>query len=212
MSEVAWHFFDVFKMVQSVTPYRGVYEPWLVTISVLIAILAAFVALSTSSRIVAATSWRGRWAWTGVGALSMGGGIWAMHFIGMLAFSLPCGITYDPSGTMLSIIPGILASWVALQIISQVTEPGPRRLIAGAVLMGAGIGAMHYSGMAAIGSEASVRYQPAMVTVSIVVAVVLAFISLVVRFRLRHYSVLARLANPIAATIMGLAVAGMHYC
>ena len=155
-----WRILDVFTALKSVTPYRGSYDPWLVATSVSIAILAAFVALSISSRMVAATSWRGRSAWASAGAISMGGGIWAMHFIGMLAFSLPCGISYDPAGTLLSIIPGILASGVALHVISQVSDPGPTRLIAGAIFMGAGIGAMHYAGMAAMRPDALLRYDP----------------------------------------------------
>ena len=59
---------------------------------------------------------------------SMGGGIWSMHFVGMLAFSLPCGITYDPVGTVLSMIPGMLASGIALSAISKPDEPGLSRL------------------------------------------------------------------------------------
>jgi two-component system sensor histidine kinase/response regulator len=212
MSEVTRHILDVFMTVPDVAPYQGAYEPWLVLISISIAILAAFVALSTSSRIVAATSWRGRWAWTGAGALSMGGGIWAMHFVGMLAFSLPCGISYDPLWTMLSMIPGVLASWVALYVISHVTDPSPKRLAAGAVLMGAGIGTMHYAGMAAMRPEALVRYEPGAVAISVIVAVVLAFVSLEIRFRLRRTMISPGLANGAAAAIMGLAVAGMHYC
>jgi NO-binding membrane sensor protein with MHYT domain len=183
----------------------------LVATSVSIAILAAFVALSISSRMVAATSWRGRSAWASAGAISMGGGIWAMHFIGMLAFSLPCGISYDPAGTLLSIIPGILASGVALHVISRVSDPGPTRLIAGAIFMGAGIGAMHYAGMAAMRPDALLRYDPRLVAVSVIVAVVLAFISLEVRFRLRRYMSSDVVATSAAAAILGMAVSGMHY-
>jgi NO-binding membrane sensor protein with MHYT domain len=64
-----------------------------VALSVVVATLAAFVALSISGRIVAANSRPARWAWASAGAICMGGGIWSMHFIGMLAFSLPCGVT-----------------------------------------------------------------------------------------------------------------------
>ena len=120
---MTWSFLDVFGRLGSIAPYRGTYEPWAVALSVAIAILAAFVALSISSRMVAATSLRGRWIWASAGALSMGGGIWGMHFIGMLAFSLPCGVHYDVMGTLVSIIPGILASGVALQVISRVSNP-----------------------------------------------------------------------------------------
>jgi two-component system sensor histidine kinase/response regulator len=211
MGELVRRSLDVFKMINSVAPYHGAYNPWLVAISVQIAILAAFVALTTSSRIVAATRLRERWAWSGIGALSLGGGIWAMHFIGMLAFSLPCGISYDPLGTLLSMIPGILASWIALQIISGVDEPSLKRLVIGAILMGSGIGAMHYSGMAALRSEALVRYHASTVAMSVIVAVLLAFISLAVRLKLRRHYTPNALATGIAASIIGLAAAGMHY-
>jgi two-component system sensor histidine kinase/response regulator len=124
MSALGWRFLDLFEMNEAVARYHGLYEPWLVVISVLIAILAAFVALLISSRMVAAPSRRARWAWASAGAFSLGGGIWAMHFIGMLAFSLPCGVSYSPFGTLLSMVPGILASGVALHVISRIETPG----------------------------------------------------------------------------------------
>jgi two-component system sensor histidine kinase/response regulator len=211
MLALASQIIGVFETLDPATAYRGAYEPWLVATSLGIAILAAFVALSISARIVATTSRRARWAWASAGAVSMGGGIWSMHFIGMLAFSLPCGISYDPFGTVLSMIPGILASGVALSVISQTTGPNLKRLIIGAVLMGAGIGTMHYSGMAAMRPEALLRYDPMLVGVSVVVAVVLAFISLGLRFRLPQSGTLESFATLAAAVVMGCAVAGMHY-
>src|SRR6185312_13045616 len=84
-----------------VPAYDGSYNLGLAALSVLTAVLAAFVALSISDRIAAASSRRARLAWTSAGAVSMGGGVWAMHFIGMLAFSLPCGIGYDMALTLL---------------------------------------------------------------------------------------------------------------
>ncbi|MBV9016817.1 MAG: response regulator, partial [Alphaproteobacteria bacterium] len=119
--------------------------------------------------------------------------------------------TYASVGTVLSMIPGILASGVALRVISQRTDPGFKRLAVGGVLMGAAIGLMHYSGMAAVKPEALLRYDPGLVAVSIVVAVGLAFISLGIRFRFRG-SVASRVAaTALAAPFMGFAVAGMHY-
>jgi signal transduction histidine kinase/DNA-binding response OmpR family regulator/HPt (histidine-containing phosphotransfer) domain-containing protein len=206
-----WRFFPVYDPVASVAAYGGVYNAGLVVLSVVVATLAAFVALSVSGRIVAANSRGAQWAWASAGALAMGGGIWSMHFIGMLAFTLPCGVTYSPVGTVLSMIPGILASGVALHAISQRTDLGFKRLAVGGVLMGAGIGLMHYSGMAAMEPQALLRYDPGLVALSVVVAVGLAFVSLSVRFRFRA-SALSRVgAAALAAPIMGFAVAGMHY-
>jgi two-component system, sensor histidine kinase and response regulator len=211
MLHLDWRFFPVFDAIDPTSAYGDAYSAGLVALSVVVATLAAFVALSTSGRIVAADSRGARWAWTLAGATAMGGGIWGMHFIGMLAFTLPCGVGYDPVGTVASMIPGILASGVALRVISHRTEPGFRRLAVGAVLMGAGIGLMHYSGMAAMQPEALLRYDPMLVGVSIVVAVGLAFVSLGIRFRLRGLGTPGVLATVAAPPVMGFAVAGMHY-
>jgi two-component system, sensor histidine kinase and response regulator len=105
-----WRFLPVYDQIDPTTAHTGGYDIGLVALSMVVATLAAFVALSISGRIVASNSRGARWAWASAGALAMGGGIWSMHFIGMLAFSLPCGITYAPVGTVLSMIPGILAS------------------------------------------------------------------------------------------------------
>src|ERR1700724_2947084 len=93
------HFFPVFDPLAPATAYPGPYNLGLVGPCGGVAILAAFVAFSISGRIAAATTRWARYAWASAGAISMGGGIWSMHFVGMLAFSLPCGIAYDTLGT-----------------------------------------------------------------------------------------------------------------
>jgi PAS domain S-box-containing protein len=211
MLNLDWHFFPVFDRFDPASAYRGTYDLGLVITSVAIAILAALVALSISGRIAAAATPRARYAWASAGAISMGGGIWAMHFVGMLAFSLPCGITYDAVGTLLSMIPGMLASGIALATISKPHAPGLSRLTVSAVLMGAGIAAMHYSGMAAMWPEALLRYDPVLVAISVVIAVVLAFVSLSIRFHAHRLQSSPMAATIIAASVMGCAVAGMHY-
>jgi NO-binding membrane sensor protein with MHYT domain len=105
-----WRFFPVFDLIDPKTAYTGRYNAGLVLLSVIVATLAAFVALSISGRIVAANSRAARWAWASAGAVAMGGGIWGMHFVGMLAFSLPARSPTSPVGTIGSMIPGILAS------------------------------------------------------------------------------------------------------
>ena len=191
------------------TAYAGQYDHILVATSLAIAVLAAYVALSISDRIVAARTRAARWTWTSAGAISMGGGIWSMHFIGMLAFTLPRGVTYSPIGTILSMIPGILASGVALHAISAPDLPSLKRLSVSAVLMGAGIGAMHYAGMAAMRPEALLRYNAGFMGVSVVVAAALALVSL--RIHSRRTPNGGFLPTVMAATVMGCAMAGMHY-
>ncbi len=189
----------------------GTYHPGLVGLSVFIAILAATVALATSERVSAAESTGGKAAWLMAGGGCMGGGIWGMHFVGMLAFSLPCGISYDPLVTLASMAPGMLASGTALWVISRGSATTFGGLALGAVLMGAGIGAMHYSGMAAMRLPAVLNYDATMVAISVVVAIALAFVALSTFFLLRRSSLLRPLALPLAATVMGCSVAGMHY-
>ena len=150
--------------------------------------------------------------WLVPGALALGGGVWTMHFIGMLAMSLPCGIAYDPFMTLLSMVPGILASAVALWVIGR-AELNIRVLILGGGLMGGGIGLMHYTGMAAMRLDAVIYYSPIIFAVSIVFAVVMAILSLYATFALPQ-----KLTNSpkwalsgLSAILMGFAISGMHY-
>ncbi len=191
--------------------FAGHYNTALVVLSFVIAILASFGALSLSGRIAASQNRRARFAWVAAGAASMGLGIWAMHFIGMLAFSLPCGISYDPWQTVFSIFPGMLASGVALELVSRRQAVSLRNLILGAVLMGGGIGAMHYSGMAAVRLPGVLRYDVRLVALSVFVAVAFAFISLSMRCVPRLRAALKEYSIPGSAVVMGCAIANMHY-
>jgi diguanylate cyclase (GGDEF)-like protein/PAS domain S-box-containing protein len=186
--------------------YASFYDARLVTASVLIAIFAAYVALDVAGRIGAARNPRDRLVWLGIGALAMGGGTWAMHFIGMLALTLACGISYDPAITLWSMLPGMLASAVALEVIRR-RRISMRRLAASSVLLGGGIGAMHYSGMAAMRLDGFVAYDPKLFVVSIAVAMALAWLALWIHFGVRHL----RGHHLLAAAVMGGAVSGMHY-
>jgi diguanylate cyclase (GGDEF)-like protein/PAS domain S-box-containing protein len=189
--------------------YLGVYDPRLVFLSILIAVFAAYTALDVAARITASPTRAQAAGWTGIGALAMGGGTWAMHFIGMLAFSLPCRVRYAPGITLISILPGILASAVALYVISR-RSVTPRTLLVGSVLLGLGIGTMHYTGMAAYRLDGLVRYDPTLFAVSLVVAVLLAFLALWIRNGLRR-RVPPRWLALLSALVMGGAVSGMHY-
>jgi len=191
---------------------RGTYDPVLVTVSVLVASLAAYAALGVAERMSSAERSLSRWRWLLAGAGAMGVGVWAMHFVGMLAFRLPVKVTYDPLITALSILPAILASAVVVAIISQ-EQIKKRQLLLGGVLMGSGIGTMHYLGMGAMQVAAHMLYDPLLFAFSILVAVVLAALALHTNFLARN--VKWKLANSWAklggALVMGFAVAGMHY-
>ncbi len=200
-----------FLKLLDITPYRGTYDVPFVALSVGVAILSMYVALSVADRIVASSRKTVRLIWTAAGAIVMGGGIWSMHFIGMLAFSLPCGVGYNPLLTLVSILPGVLASGVALFVLSRKERPSQRLLFVCALLTGAGIGAMHYSGMAAMAPAALLRYDIRIVGLSVVVAVALSYLALVIRARLTQFNDHRIMRALLPATVMGLAIAGMHY-
>jgi diguanylate cyclase (GGDEF)-like protein/PAS domain S-box-containing protein len=186
--------------------YVGYYDPILVAVSIGIAIFASLAALDVANRVRIAETWPVRMAWLVLGALAMGGGTWAMHFIGMLALQLPCSVSYDATITYWSMLPGVLASAVAIDVI-RYPKPSQVRLILGSLLLGAGIGTMHYTGMAAMRIDGLVRYNPQLFALSLVVAVVLAFLALQIRYRVTSW----RWRVPVAATVMGCAISGMHY-
>ena len=185
------------------------YSPALVFISLCVAILASYTALDLTGRIATA---RGRsvYLWIGGGALAMGFGVWSMHFIGMLALELPITLGYDLGLTLWSLLVAILSSGFALWLVSQPRLPA-LQLLLGALIMGSGISAMHYSGMAALRMQPGIDYDPALFGLSLLIAVGASAAALSIAFRLRKQMPYVRLARAGASIIMGLAIVGMHY-
>jgi signal transduction histidine kinase/ActR/RegA family two-component response regulator len=185
------------------------YHTPLVVVSILVAIFASYTALSLAERVAHTQGVAARW-WIAGGALAMGIGIWSMHFIGMLAFRLPIAVGYDLAITMLSLLLPVLVSGLALWQVSQLTLP-IRRLAGGAVLMGIGINAMHYTGMAAMRMQPGITYDIGLFAASVAIAIGASGAALWIAFRLRHALPNAWLARGAAAAVMGLAIVGMHY-
>ncbi len=186
------------------------YDPSLVVASVLIASFASYVALDLAKRVRAAnrsvaTTW-----WVG-GSVAMGTGIWSMHFVGMLAFSLPIALGYTRLLTFVSWIAAVAVSVVALGLASRGSLTAAR-LAGGSLAMGAGICAMHYLGMAALDMSPPIDWNAALVAASATVAVVASAAALLIFFGLRRVSKRNELAyQAAAAVVMGLAISGMHY-
>ena len=190
----------------------GIYTPTLVVLSILVAIFSSWMGLQVVDQAKSATTRGLRATMLATGSLALGCGVWAMHFIGMLAFDLCTTVDYDPGVTMLSVLPSLGASWVALNIIGR-RELTTGALLTGGVLTGAGIGAMHYTGMAAMRTNLYLQYDPAMFALSIVVAVALATLAIWIRFGVRslRQHVRPSFLGVLAAFVMGCAIAGMHY-
>ncbi|HXU21019.1 MAG TPA: response regulator [Verrucomicrobiae bacterium] len=196
-------------MTPSTATLPGVYDQRLVVLSVLIAILAAYAALDLAGRVTAARS-RLRIAWLAGGATAMGIGIWSMHYIGMLAFTLPIPVRYDWPTVLVSLLAGIFASAVALFAVSR-RRMGHLQAVAGSIVMGSGIAAMHYIGMAAMRLDAMCHYSAALVILSIVLAIVISLVALYLTFRLREDTGLGWWQKIASAVLMGLAIPVMHY-
>jgi adenylate cyclase len=188
------------------------YDPILVIASILVACLAGYAALSIAGRIAITEKRTATFWWLIGGAYTMGTGVWTMHFIAMLAFKLPIPVRYDFLITLLSTLPAILASGLMLSLISRTTVERTR-LVFGGTFMGAGIGAMHYTGMAAMRMDALMLFDPVLLALSVVVAVVLSVAALYTNLlaRIKGGATLFNWARLGAALFMGCAVSGMHY-
>lgn len=189
---------------------EGSYNLYLVGLSYVVAVAASYTALELSRRVSQSKGLTAT-AWLAAGACSMGIGIWTMHFIGMLAFTLPMKFSYDITITVVSLLVGIGAAAFAIFVASRKTNSYANIALSG-LLLGAGIASMHYMGMAAMEMDAAISYDIRIVALSIAIAVVAACAALWIMFTLigtrsRHLGKL-KLG---AGMIMGIAICGMHY-
>lgn len=187
----------------------GSYDPALVLISLCVAILASYTALDLAGRIATAKGWPVL-LWIGGGGVAMGIGVWSMHFIGMLAFSLPIPLGYDLTLTLLSLAIAVLSSGFALALVSQERLP-LWQLILGALAMATGISCMHYLGMYAMLMQPGIDYDPLLFGLSLLIAVLASGAALWIAFHLRQNTPYVRLVRAGAALVMGVAIVGMHY-
>src|SRR5712675_1857508 len=165
----------------------GAYNPYLVALSFAVACLASYSALDLGGRIRVSRRWA-RLAWLATAAIAMGGGIWSMHFIAMLAFFMPMPVSYDFGLTLFSLVVAIAVTAVGFFMIGARQATALRFVLSG-IFMGIGIVAMHYTGMAAMRMPADLRYDGVLVALSVLIAI----------------------GASIAALFMGSAISGMHY-
>jgi PAS domain S-box-containing protein len=187
----------------------GSYNYALVALSVLIAMFASYAALDLAGRVTAAGGWA-RAVWLLGGAGAMGTGIWSMHYIGMLAFILPIPVAYHWPTVLLSLFAAILASVIALYVVSR-QKMGASRAVAGSVLMGAGIASMHYIGMAAMRLPAICQFNSFLVVLSVAFAVLISLAALWITFHFRDEKTGIGWEKLAGAVVMGAAIPVMHY-
>jgi len=173
-----------------------------------LAMFASYAALDLAGRVTSAQG-RMRAIWLGCGAVAMGLGIWAMHYVGMLALSMPMPVFYHLPTVLASLLAAIAASATALFVVSR-ARMGFGHLIVGSLAMGSGIATMHYVGMAAMRCAALISYDVRVVVLSIVLAVVISLVALVLAFRARQDDGVSR-RKVFSALVMGSAIPLMHY-
>lgn len=189
----------------------GVYNPLLVCLSLVVAFLASYTAVELSGGLNTLAGAKRRPLWLAGGAVSMGVGIWSMHFIGMLAFSLPVEVGYDLAATTASLFLAIGVSLIALATASRGVLSSARLCIAGTV-MGIGVAAMHFTGMHAMQMSPGIAYTIWRVALSVGVAIAASMAALWLAFTLRASDVQNVVVKRLgAAFIMALAITGMHY-
>ena len=149
--------------------------------------------------------------WWIAGSLVMGTGIWSMHFVGMLALSLPMDIGFTPLLTFVSWLAAVGASVIALGVASG-GRYSRRSIALASLAMGAGICAMHYIGMAALDLQPGIVWDWRLVAASAVIAVAASAAALLIFRLLQRVHARQRFAlQVLAATLMGAAISGMHY-
>jgi two-component system, sensor histidine kinase and response regulator len=196
-------------MQPSYAMLTGSYDYRLVALSVVIAICASYAALDLAGRVTAARG-KVRTIWLAGGAIVMGLGIWSMHYIGMLAFSLPVRVEYDWPTVLVSLVAAILASAVALYVVSRATMK-VWNAVAGSLFMGTGIAAMHYVGMEAMRMPAMCHYNWVIVSASVALAIVISLVALWLVFISRDQTKSVGWKKIASALLMGAAIPVMHY-
>ncbi|MGB3309183.1 MAG: MHYT domain-containing protein [Nodosilinea sp.] len=187
----------------------GHYNAGLIGLSLGVAALASFTTLRLGRQILSIE--RYKWSWLVGGGLAMGIGIWATHFIGMLALELPMPVTYDIVMTGLSLVSAVLAASVALALVSRPNLSWPG-LGLGGLVMGLAIAWMHYTGMAAMEMSAHLSYHWPLVALSVVIAVVASTAALGLNlWPQRHPELPLPWFTKLSVPTLGVAIGGLHY-
>ena len=186
------------------------YDSFIVIVSVLVAMLASFTALDMAGRVVHSTG-KVALVWLFGGGFSMGIGIWAMHFIGMLSMNMEMVMSYNAGLTAFSAAIAVCASIFALWLVCSGDLPLPR-LAGGALILGSGVVAMHYTGMAALMFSPGIVWKWGWVALSVAIALAASGTALWLAFNLREgQTSRVTLLRIGASVVMGCAIAGMHY-
>src|SRR3984885_3744069 len=196
-------------MIPAGTTLTGSYDPFIVALSVVIAVASSYVALDLAGRVTAYKGWRFG-AWLTCGSVAMGIGIWSMHFTAMLGFKLPVPVSYDWRTVLLSFIVAVLASSLALYLVSRKKMSGARAVVGGVVMGAAGITPLHYLDTLAMRMRAYCHFDSTLVVLSVVFAIVFSYSALRLAFYFRDATAEA-MRKIGSAPFLASAICAMHY-
>ena len=180
------------------------HEPWLVALSIAIAIQGSFVGLSLARGIDSTEGFRRRLVIAG-SAITLATGVWSMHFVAMLAANFPSAVDYLVLPTLISFLICVIVVGVGIYAAHMPGAPA-FRIGTGALAMGLGVSLMHYVGMSAVHLAGPTSYVPSYVVASIVVSIAASAFAL--------WTIDSRPTRPrlfLGAIALGLAISGMHY-
>ncbi|VVM98870.1 putative signaling protein [Pseudomonas fluorescens] len=187
------------------------HDSFLVFLAYLVACAGGFATLGIAERLRHSDKPASQWRWRWVGAACLAGGIWAMHFIGMLAFQAPIEIHYELPITLISLLIALLASWLAMRTLSH-AHLSLRQYIQAATCIGLGIATMHYVGMAAMRSSAVAYYRPDLFALSIAIAIGASLAALLLSSHLRNGGGLYHQVWKYSASlVLGAGIVSMHF-
>lgn len=185
---------------------QGTFDLFFVAVSYAISVFGSYAGLVLAGQVTDLRRPADR-IWLVGAAIALGGGaIWAMHFIGMLAYKIPVPVTYDATLTVVSMLVGILFVGIGVYTVKRQLEMKLGTLLGAGVIMGLGVAAMHYTGMAAMRMAADVQHDVSIVALSVVIAIVASIAALWIAFTMRK-----TWQKIVSAFVMGVAVCGMHY-
>ncbi|MEC1590208.1 EAL domain-containing protein [Bacillus sonorensis] len=192
------------------TEVFGEYHAGLIVLSYITAVLAAYTALDLSERVVHTKGWKNK-GWLLAGSLTMGLGIWSMHFIGMMSFQTEADMTYDPRLVILSIFVAFISSLLSFYVANGKNLP-KLRLWAASFAMGSAIASMHFIGMESM-DHIKIVYNPALYAASFAIAITASFAALKLSFVFAKKTGSFRMLfiKIGSALFMGGAISGMHY-
>ncbi|MCK1789559.1 putative bifunctional diguanylate cyclase/phosphodiesterase [Pseudomonas violetae] len=187
------------------------HNTFLVLLAYMVACVGSFATLDIAERVDHAQKPESQRLWRLVGTACLACGIWAMHFIGMLAFQAPVEIHYALPIILVSLMIALLASWLVMFTLSQVQQT-LWHYVKAAVCIGLGIAAMHYVGMGAMRSKAAAYFEPMLFTLSVIIAMLAGLAALLIARHLRGGSGLShQLKKYTASLVLGAGLFGMHF-